>query len=238
MKTKEFLANLPLEFNNWGTKDVTPKDSQFADLLKRVNGMTTQNILALLNLAVRYLEKDEVYLEVGTYQGAMICGAMLGAPNLPLNPKGIAIDNFSEFDHGNNQELFITNANREGLDRNTYLINHDFRHYFNSNMFEYPAKIGVYVYDGAHDYSSQYEGLDLAIPHLADNALIVVDDTNEKDCNLANQHFLINRLECQKVLDFPTIGNGHHTWWNGIQVFTWTKLGEEYTSDRSSIEYV
>ena len=238
METKEFLANLPLEFNNWGTEDVTPKDSRFANLLKRVNGMTTQNVLTLLNLAVRYLEKGEVYLEVGTYQGAMICGAMLDAPNLPLNPKGIAIDNFSEFDHGNNQELFIKNANREGLERNIYLINHDFRHYFKSNMFEYPAKIGIYVYDGAHDYDSQYEGLKLAIPHLADDALIIVDDTNEKDCKLANQHFLMDHPECQKVLDYPTIGNGHHTWWNGIQVFTWTKLCGEYTSNRSSIEYV
>jgi hypothetical protein len=227
MKTKEFLANLPTQFNNWGTENVTPKDSRFADLLKRVNGMTTQNILALLNLSVRYLEKDEVYLEVGTYQGAMICGAMLDAPNLPLNPKGIAIDNFSEFDHGNNQELFIENANREGLERNIYLINHDFRDYFNSNMFEYPAKIGVYVYDGAHDYSSQLKGLELAIPYLADDALIIVDDTNELECKSANEYFLENYPNCQKVLDFPTVGNGHYTWWNGIQVFTWRKLYEE-----------
>ena len=221
METKEFLCDLPLEFNNWGTEDVTPKDSRFADLLKKINGMTTQNVLALLNLSVRYLEEDEVYLEVGTYQGAMICGAMLDAPNLPLNPKGIAIDNFSEFDHGNNQERFLANIKAEGLGRTAYLINHDFRHYFNSNMLEYPAKIGVYVYDGAHDYESQYEGLDLAIPHFADNALIIVDDTNELDCKIANQDFMAKHPECQKVLDFPTLGNGHHTWWNGIQVFTW-----------------
>jgi len=227
MDTKNFLTDLPLEFNNWGTDEVIPKDSRFADLLRKVNGMTTQNVLALLNLATRYLEKDEVYLEVGTYQGAMICGAMLDAPNLPLNPKGIAIDNFSEFDRGNNQELFILNANREGLERNIYLINHDFRHYFNFNMFEYPAKIGVYVYDGAHDHNSQYEGLDLAIPYLADNALLIVDDTNELECKMANQEFLEKHPQCQKVLDFPTPGNGHHTWWNGIQVFTWRKLYEE-----------
>jgi len=227
MDTKNFLADLPLEFNNWGTEEVSPKDSRFADLLRKVNGMTTQNILALLNLSVRYLKKDEIYLEVGTYQGAMICGAMLDAPNLPLNPKGIAIDNFSEFDRGNNQELFILNANREGLERNIYLINHDFRRYFNSNMFEYPAKIGVYVYDGAHDYNSQLDGLKLAVPHLADNALIIVDDTNELECKMANQEFLKNHPECQKVLDFPTIGNGHYTWWNGIQAFTWRKLYEE-----------
>jgi hypothetical protein len=189
--------------------------------------MTTQNVLALLNLSVRYLEKDEVYLEVGTYQGAMICGAMLDAPNLPLSPKGIAIDNFSEFDRGDNQEAFIRNINREGLGRSAYLINHDFRHYFNSDMFEYPAKIGVYVYDGAHDYNSQYEGLDLAIPHLADDSLIVVDDTNQLECKLANFHFLENHPECQKVLDFPTISNGQSSWWNGIQVFTWRKLYEE-----------
>ena len=223
MDTKNFLTDLPLEFNNWETEEVTPKDSRFADLLRKVNGMTTQNVLALLNLSVRYLEKDEVYLEVGTYQGAMICSAMLDAPNLPLNPKGIAIDNFSEFDQGNNQEKFLANTKTEGLEKNVYLINHDFRHYFNSNMFEYPAKIGVYVYDGAHDYTSQYEGLDLAIPYLADNALIIVDDSNELECRLANHHFLEEHPECKKVLDFPTLGNGHHTWWNGIQVFTWRK---------------
>jgi len=223
MDTKNFLTDLPLEFNNWGTEEVTPKDSRFADLLRKVNGMTTQNVLALLNLSVRYLEKDEVYLEVGTYQGAMICGAMLDAPDLSLNPKGIAIDNFSEFDRGDNQEAFLRNIKQEGLERNICLINHDFRHYFNSNMFGYPAKIGVYVYDGAHDYNSQYEGLDLVIPYLADNALIIIDDSNELECRLANLHFLESHPECQKVLDFPTLGNGHHTWWNGIQVFTWRK---------------
>jgi hypothetical protein len=220
MDTKNFLADLPLEFNDWGTEEVTPKNPRFADLLKRVNGMTTQNVLALLNLSVRYLENNEVYLEVGTYQGAMVCGAMLDSPNLPLNPKGIAIDNFSEFDRGDNQEAFLRNIKREGLEKNVYLINHNFRHYFNSNIFGYPAKIGVYVYDGAHDYTSQYEGLVLAIPYLADNALIIVDDSNELECRLANEHFLENYPEFQKVLDFSTIGNGHHTWWNGIEVFT------------------
>jgi hypothetical protein len=231
MKTTEFLTKLPDYYLNWGTEAVVPESRLFELLLKRVRGMTTQNILQLLNLATSYLEKDEIYLEVGTYQGAMICGALMGHIDKPWNCtkfpeppklKGVAVDNFKEFNHGNNEAIFLENIKREGLEKNVYLVNHDFRSFFNQKMFGFSHKIGIYIYDGAHDYNSQIEGLELVLPYLSNNALIVVDDTNEFDCQLANQHFLAQYKNCKKVLDLPTNGNGSPSWWNGIQVFTWS----------------
>jgi len=84
-------------------------------------------------------------------------------------------------------------------------------------------KIGVYFFDGAHDYRSQLMGLLFAIPFLSDQALIIVDDTNFISAKQANYYFLALNSSSELILDLPTPRNFHPTFWNGIQVFSFDR---------------
>ena len=70
-----------------------PVDRRFAAVLADVPGMATENKLALLNLAAAHLEPGEAYLEVGSFKGLSLIGAMLGNPGRRF----YAIENFLEF---------------------------------------------------------------------------------------------------------------------------------------------
>src|SRR5215218_3932148 len=70
-----------------------PVDRRFAAVLADVPGMATENKLALLNLAAAHLEPGEAYLEVGSFKGLSLIGAMLGNAGRRFH----AIENFLEF---------------------------------------------------------------------------------------------------------------------------------------------
>ena len=57
-----------------------PVDRRFRDVLADVPGMATEHKLALLNLAAAHLGPGEAYLEVGSFKGLSLIGAMLGNP--------------------------------------------------------------------------------------------------------------------------------------------------------------
>jgi hypothetical protein len=83
----------------------------------------------------------------------------------------------------------------------------------------------VYFYDGVHDYRAQLLGLLLAAPVLARRALVVVDDANWPAVRQATWDFLAVRREARLVLDLPTPGNCHPTFWNGLMVLAWDAEG-------------
>lgn len=56
-------------------------------------GMTSSNILKVLNLAAKSLDKGESYLELGTYTGLTVIGAMLKNEDKQF----IAVDDFSQY---------------------------------------------------------------------------------------------------------------------------------------------
>ncbi len=70
-----------------------PHNRFLATLLNEIPGMATENKLMLLNLAVRHLDRGEVYVEIGCWQGLSLAG---GAKNNPM-AKIYACDNFSQF---------------------------------------------------------------------------------------------------------------------------------------------
>ena len=69
-----------------------PVDRRFRDVVADVPGMATEHKLALLNLAAAHLGPGEAYLEVGSFKGLSLIGAMLGNPG-----RFYAIENFLEF---------------------------------------------------------------------------------------------------------------------------------------------
>jgi protein O-GlcNAc transferase len=219
MNYQKFLQKLPSFYHNWGQELVSPKSDQFSKLLDRVNGMTTPNILQLLNWAVNCLEDDEVYCEIGCFQGSTLIGALLDNSN----HLAYAVDDFSEFDdQGENVENLGKNLALFNLDDQVLFCEQNFEEFFFELRDSEPQlKIGVYFYDGAHDYRSQLLGLLLARPFLADQSLIIVDDSNWNGVQQANWDFMASYPECKLLLNLPTPKNRHPSFWNGIQVFSW-----------------
>ena len=228
MDYEGFLQELPGLYHDWGTATVRPRSDRFQAVLQRVRGMTTANVLQLLNAAVAHLEPDESYCEIGCFQGATLIGALLDQPER----RAYAADNFSEFDAaGQNQRLLLENLAAFALGPSVRFANQDFEDYFRS-LRTSPPQVGVYLYDGAHDYRSQLLGLLLAVPFLAKRALLVVDDSNCPTVQQATWDFMAVRPECRLLLELPTPCNGHPSFWNGVFVLGWDSASHNgYSSD-------
>lgn len=225
MDYTRFIQQLPDLYHDWGRDSIRPKSEQFQAALNQMQGMTTANVMQLLNFAVSCLEPGEVYCEVGCFRGSTLVGALLNQPDR----LAYAIDNFSEFDvAGENLEQLTRNLEAFGLADQVVFCNQDFEEFFADLRQLQPSdRIGVYLYDGAHDYRSQLMGLLLAKPFLADRALIIVDDSNWDSVQQANWDFITAHPQCQLLLDLPTpatryIGSmAQCSFWNGLQVLSW-----------------
>jgi len=179
--------------------------------------MSTFAIGCLINKAVRDLPEGQCYVNVGVWHGFSLLVGMTGNPD----KKCIGIDNFSEF---GGPRLEFRKRYLEARKENHHFFEMDYKQYFQA-MHKPEDKIGFYFYDGAHDYKNQLEGLKIAKPFLADDALVMVDDTNWPDPYNATIEFMNrSRNEWEIILDEKTSGNMHPTWWNGIMVF---KKGEK-----------
>ncbi len=188
-----------------------PADRRLAEVLAEVPGMATENKLLLLNLALAHLSPGEVYVEVGCYKGASIVGAARGN----VAAKIFACDNFSKFDGA--EDILRRNLARHAPGQVEF-FNLASREFLRAAPWR-PARIGAYFYDGGHSFADQFEGLQYALPSFADDALIVVDDTNKREARAADALFARMVPGFELVLDLRTPRNHHPTWWNGIQVF-------------------
>ena len=208
----QYLSSL---YENWGTSQVHPKSPQFQQIINQVETTSTANVMQLLNLAVECMPRDEVYCEIGSFQGGSLIAAMLNHPE----HTAYSVDNFSEFDpFGDNFDNLAENLSNFNLTEQVLFCNQDFEEFFSTlQEMQSADKIGVYFYDASHDYRSQLLALLLAKPFLADEAIIIINN-NSAACQ-ANWDFIAANPQCQLLLDFstPELTNSG----NGLQVLSW-----------------
>lgn len=191
-----------------------PGDRRLASLPRQVEGFATENKLMLLNLAVRHMAPDEVYVEVGAWKGLSLAGAAAGNGDRPI----FACDDFSRFG-GTLEALETTIAEHCAPDQVDVHVG-DYRDFLSHAPWR-PREVGVYFYDGPHNFRHQIRGLELILPSLADDAVVVVDDTNDRPVAAANRLFTRYVPSMERVLDIRSQSYMHPHWWNGIQVFRW-----------------
>ena len=207
-------------WRNW-KKDLTPKDDRMKILdLYSIKGMSSHNIRYFINeFSRQYIDysKGEKYLEIGTYHGCSLLSSAL------FNKHDcIGVDNFSLFNSkGDNKKICKSNIDKVNKLYNgtVNVIDMDFRMFFKqySNKI---SNIKIYFYDGAHDYQSQLDGLELVIPMLCENCIIFVDDVNIGGVRKANDEFIRRHSDFQRSLRILTKGNCSPDWWNGWEVIT------------------
>jgi predicted O-methyltransferase YrrM len=189
-----------------------------------VVGMASISKLRLLNAAFYCLEPTECYLEVGTYNGKSLISAALGNP-----PRAMyACDDFSEFTNSNSAAILDANLRRYSLREAVKFFDGDFRTAFADGRIDCP--VGLYFYDGAHDEVSQYEGIKLAEPLLADEALVLVDDWRLAEDSGSYAEAGTIRAAQESVHDWelmyvlPARVNGDlEMWWNGVAVLSFKR---------------
>jgi predicted O-methyltransferase YrrM len=193
-----------------------------------VFGMASPKKLHLLHKAVELLPAngEECYLEIGTFQGKSLIGALQGNPGR----RAVACDNFSLFDDPvapRNQQLLKANLARHCLTEQVHLFDCDFRDLLGRWRQEGLPPIGVYFFDGPHDELSQYQGIRLAEDLLADEAIVVVDDWRlaadsesyaeagtKRAIEESAHHWTIEHI-------LPARYNGDkEQWWNGLAVLS------------------
>lgn len=215
MRLSEFTNKLPQLYNGWGTPNAQPVmwDS---DVVRSQWAMTSENVGQLLNFAARCLEPDEVYLEVGVLQGATLCSALYGN-----TAKAWAVDDWSDFPPeatGGNREVVLRRIREIGAEGRVTLFEQDYKDFF---AVPHDAKVGVYFYDGLHGYTGTWNGLEWAIPLLADNALIVMDDFNwSQVCEATLDWVQAHEANASLLFDLST-PTGDRIWWNGLAVIEW-----------------
>ncbi|WP_449417246.1 tetratricopeptide repeat protein [Phormidium nigroviride] len=217
MDYQQFFAQLSSLYENWESSQAYPKSPHFQQIINQVETTTTANAMQLLSLAVECMPTNEIYCEIGTFQGGSLIAAMLNHPE----HTAYSVDNFLEFDpFADNFDNLAENLSNFNLTEQVLFCNQDFEEFF-SNLREMQSadKIGVYFYDASQDYRSQLLALLLAKPFLADEAIIIVNNNNSAAACQANWDFIAANPQCQLLLDFstPELINS----WNGLQVLSW-----------------
>ena len=108
------------------------------------------------------------YLEVGVWQGSTLCSAIWGNSVVVAT----AIDNWSEF--GGPRDEFFANLARFRGNADVTVLEQDFRSVDYAGLGQH----NVYLFDGPHDETDQRDGIGLALPALAHEFVLIVDDWN------------------------------------------------------------
>lgn len=206
-------------------------DAEHGDMLARVEGLTGysgKSIVGALQRFVRYQAGGSgcCYLEVGVYQGMTLVSAAIAAPEV----SAYGIDNFAQLDTEGENAAMVERRIAENSIGNAHLINADYEDALEAiDRYIGNLKVGVYFVDGPHDYRSQRMCLDLVQPFLADDAIIVVDDSNYRHVRQANGDFLTVNPEYKLLYeaytpchpenaDVGTLAEMRNGWWNGVNI--------------------
>jgi len=176
-------------------------------------GFSSAAIRSILNTSVRSVGKARI-LEVGSYMGAT-AAAMCHDNNVEVIHM---VDNHSEF--GRTSAALAGTAHRFGLPA----VLHDFDWFqpLPDNVFG-GTTFNAYFYDGSHAEADHARELAIALPHLEESFLYMVDDFTihqkvSRGCK-AGLLALADRVEVVSRMVYESnVENNAEGYWNGLLV--------------------
>jgi predicted O-methyltransferase YrrM len=216
MDASRFAAELPGLFEDY-PRSGRPRGRRFDDLVDGIPNLATENTLALINLAASLLASGESYVEAGTYMGASLIAASRGNEDVDL----VAIDNF-RFGPMTVAGRELPAASRSALETNLQ------RYDVGATVLEGDAlevlqsgalagrRVGVFYYDACHDYEPQLEALRLVEPFLAQEALLIVDDSDWTDVHRAIDDYLGGQPRAELLVEIAGAAGDQDWWWDGM----------------------
>lgn len=237
MDYQKFLQELPNFYDHWGEDSVIPKSAQFQEVATTIAEIPKSNLLQLLNFAVDCLAAEEIYCEVGTGQGLTLIGALLNHPDRAA----YAVDNLSVDDpNGESLALLMENLTQFQLQEQVYFCDQNCEDFlFDLREAGTSDRIGVFFYDGDHDYRSQLISLMLAREFLADKALVIINQANWATPKQAIADFLSLNPEATILLDLSTTVSSNssletsfrNSFGNGLIILSWDLQCKSFRAD-------
>ncbi len=219
MNVERFAAELPALFDDFPRSD-RPRERRFDDIVAAVPNLAMENNLALVNLAASFLEPGESYVEAGTYRGASLIAAARGNADARL----IGIDDFS-FPAASVAGRSLPAASRPATEVTLR------RFGVSARLVEGDAvevlrgftggPVGVFYYDACHDADVTVEALRLVEPHLAERALLIVDDSDWEHVRKAVDDYLAEQQRARELFTIFGSDHGQPWWWEGMIVLAW-----------------
>lgn len=219
MKPDRFAAELPQLFDDFPRSE-HPRGRRFDDIVETVPNLARENNLALVNLAVSLLEPGESYVEAGTYRGASLIAAGRDNDSAEL----VGIDNFS-FGETRFEGRELPAANRAETEANLARFGVSARLVEGDVLEVLPSfsgdPVGVFYYDACHATDVTLGALRLVEPHLAEPALVIVDDTDWDRVREAVDAYLAEQPRVRRLFDIAGSDRGQPWWWEGMTVLAW-----------------
>jgi len=204
------LSELSELFDDFPRSD-RPSGRRFDDIVVEVPNLTTESTLALLNPAASLLATGESYLEVGSYMGASLIGAMRGNEGRDF----VAIDRFDWA----GREQFDATLERFGSTAAT-IIEGDAFEVLESELLE-RRQVGVLFWDADHSYAGQLRVLRDVEQRLGQGALLICDNADRPDVRRAVDDWLLEQPRARPVLGLGGRTPGQPWWPDGIRVLRW-----------------
>jgi predicted O-methyltransferase YrrM len=211
MNSEQFVARLNELFDDFPVSE-RPSGARFDDIVAEVENLSTENTLVLLNLAASMLAAGETYVEVGSFMGASLIGAMRGNEDKDF----VAID---RFDWGS-RERFEANLERFGATAVT-LIEGDAFEVLESQRLD-RREVGAFFWDADHTHKGQLRGLRDIEARLAVGALVICDNADRPDVGRAIDDWLREQPRARAVLELGGRTHGQPWWHDGIRVLAWS----------------
>ena len=192
-------------------------DTKLPDWIIGMEGMSGRKYRILINHLVAATPNAR-YLEVGSWAGSTACSAMAGN-----KVRVRCIDDWSGF--GGPREAFVAHVGRASSASVDFeLLEMDFRLVNYSEL----GKFNIYLFDGPHSESDQYDGVTIAQPALDDTYLQIVDDWNWEAVRAGTMR-AIRDLDLVQVASLrirtsqdnkqPPINRQNSDWHNGYGIF-------------------
>jgi cyclopropane fatty-acyl-phospholipid synthase-like methyltransferase len=222
MKIQAFLETLTGCYTDWGTTAMQPKTDSFGEILEQVKQPTTANFLQLLSSAAEYLEAGETICEIGCLGGANLIGVLREHPDR----LAYGVDFFSAQDEVVEKNIELLQANLEDF---SVLERVCFAHQTVDDFFAdltdagMEDRFGLYVYNFETDYRQVLMSLLLARDFLADQALIIVNNSDRPQVQQAITDFLKCEPSTKVLLDWQTSSEvvfGSY----GLNIIAWDRI--------------
>jgi protein O-GlcNAc transferase len=218
---ERFADELPQLFDDFPRSE-SPRGRRFDDIVEAIPNLATENVLALLNLAASLLAPGESYVEVGSFYGASLIGAMRENAG-----DFVAIDAFT-FTVAEVRGRKLPPARRAGLEESLRRFGSEHAAILEGDAFEVieggalaDRRVGVFYWDGPHDYESQLRGPRAVEPWLAEKALIVIDDYDWDEVARATRDYVDAEPRAELLFEIPGEGGDQLQWWDGVAVVGW-----------------
>jgi len=208
MDVERFVDALPRLFEKFPDSP-SPCDARFDLLIECIPGLSTQNVLAILNLAASLIARDETYLEIGTWKGLSLVAAALGHRG-----DFVALDDFSR--SGSSAPELRAYLDQIGLGKVT-VVEGDAAALLGADILD-GLRVGACYRDASHVYNDQLEILKLLERHLADDALVICDDADWDPVAAACDDYIARSPGAELLMALPGRRRGFPQWWHGLRL--------------------